>query len=55
MFGQSYLMEQFQNRSGFKIEHEKTFPFSSQIGYSLPAFREMHLHLLYEKTIAYNY
>ena len=37
------LLEKFQNRSAFEIEHGKTCPFSSQIRSSIPTFRDMHL------------
>ena len=38
--------EEFQNRSGFEIEHRKIFPSPSKTGSSIPTFRNMQLYLL---------
>ena len=40
------LPKQFQNKSGFEIEHRKKCLFSSKIEGSIPTFRDRHLHLL---------
>ena len=39
------MLEQFQNKSAFEIQHGKTCPFPSQIRSSFSAFRDMFLHL----------
>ena len=40
------LPKQFQNKSGFEIEHRERYLFSSTIEGSIPTFKDRRLHLL---------
>ena len=46
------LLEQFQHRCVFEIDHGKAFPFPSQIESPISTFRDMHLHLLILKKVS---
>ena len=40
------LLRHFQNKSGLDIKYGKIWPVPSQVGTSIPTFRDFYLHLL---------